>query len=220
MPSYRVTYFNGRGRAELTRLVLTAAGAEFEDRRITDWPNGKDGSSLKVGRLKKFEFIFFVFFLEAPLGQLPYLTVDGVNIPQSISMARYVARRHNLAGQDELSQTQADVVVDTLNDLQTAYYTKVYMVKTDEALQKFLAEDALTHLGRVEKIVALYGTQGFAVGSSLTWADLSVWDITSILVGIKSDILAAYPRISAIRQTVESHERIAQYLKSRPETPF
>ncbi len=45
MPNYRVTYFNGRGRAEITRLVLTAAGVDFEDRRLADWPAGIEGLS-------------------------------------------------------------------------------------------------------------------------------------------------------------------------------
>jgi glutathione S-transferase len=43
MPSYTLTYFNGRGRAELTRLVFAAAGVQYEDKRITDWPAGKEG---------------------------------------------------------------------------------------------------------------------------------------------------------------------------------
>ena len=40
MPSYKLTYFNIRGRAELTRLVFAAAEAEYEDERIErkDWP--------------------------------------------------------------------------------------------------------------------------------------------------------------------------------------
>merc|ERR1711976_1135150 len=39
MPSYKLTYFNGRGRAESIRMTLAAAGVEFEDNRITfeDW---------------------------------------------------------------------------------------------------------------------------------------------------------------------------------------
>ena len=73
MSSYKVVYFDGRGRAELTRLVFGAAGQNFEDVRVKDWPNGKDA---------------------APLGQLPYLVVDDLKIPQSISMARFVARRY------------------------------------------------------------------------------------------------------------------------------
>lgn len=43
MPSYKVTYFNGKGRAELSRLILTAAGVEFTDERVTNWPTGKEG---------------------------------------------------------------------------------------------------------------------------------------------------------------------------------
>jgi hypothetical protein len=40
MPSYKITYFNAAGRAEITRLVLVAAGQKFEDKRIEfkDWP--------------------------------------------------------------------------------------------------------------------------------------------------------------------------------------
>lgn len=34
MPCYKVTYFNVRARAELTRLVFAAAGQEFEDIRV------------------------------------------------------------------------------------------------------------------------------------------------------------------------------------------
>ena len=76
MPSYKVVYFEGRGRAELTRLLFTAAGANFEDVRVEEakWP--------AVGKE------------ESPLGQLPYLVVDDLKIPQSISMARFVARRY------------------------------------------------------------------------------------------------------------------------------
>ena len=33
-PTYKLTYFNGRGRAEIIRLVLTAADVPFEDYRI------------------------------------------------------------------------------------------------------------------------------------------------------------------------------------------
>ena len=42
----RLTYFDGAGRAELSRLILAAAGIEFEDRRIDsqDWRELKPGS--------------------------------------------------------------------------------------------------------------------------------------------------------------------------------
>ena len=38
----KLTYFNGRGRGEIARLILAQAGVEYEDCRITfdDWKNG------------------------------------------------------------------------------------------------------------------------------------------------------------------------------------
>lgn len=46
MADYKVTYFNGRGRAELARLVLAAAGQKFTDERyeFTEWPSHKAGT--------------------------------------------------------------------------------------------------------------------------------------------------------------------------------
>jgi len=41
--SYKLTYFNGRGRAELSRLIFAAAGVQYEDVRIerADWAKMK-----------------------------------------------------------------------------------------------------------------------------------------------------------------------------------
>lgn len=85
MPNYTLNYFNGRGRGELTRLIFAASGTQFVDKRITfdEWP---------------------AFKPNAPIGQLPYLEVDGNPLPQSISIARFVARETNLAGNGNLEQ--------------------------------------------------------------------------------------------------------------------
>jgi hypothetical protein len=34
-PTLKLTYFNGTGRAEITRLLLSAAGIAFEDIRLS-----------------------------------------------------------------------------------------------------------------------------------------------------------------------------------------
>ena len=48
MPSYKLTYFNGRGRAEVSRLIFTVAGAEFTDERVANWPTGKEGKLFEL----------------------------------------------------------------------------------------------------------------------------------------------------------------------------
>ena len=45
MPSYKLTYYDMRGRAELIRMLLTLADQKFEDKRITreQWATMKRG---------------------------------------------------------------------------------------------------------------------------------------------------------------------------------
>ncbi|KAJ8298773.1 hypothetical protein KUTeg_022833 [Tegillarca granosa] len=92
MPTYKLTYFNIRGRAELTRLVFVASGTNYEDNRIEreKWPAIKESM---------------------PQGQLPILEVDGFVLPQS------------LFGRNNLEQAQADVVVQTCEDLRSNWVT-------------------------------------------------------------------------------------------------
>ena len=43
MGKYKLVYFDGRGRAEVARMLFKLAGEEFEDKRITQdaWPEFK-----------------------------------------------------------------------------------------------------------------------------------------------------------------------------------
>lgn len=98
MPQYKLHYLDGRGSAELARLVFAAAGVNFEDIRYSreDWPNHKQ--SAKYNFLCSFvnsKSIFF-FYIDFPFQQVPVLEVDGVFINQSRVIAAYVAKQHGL----------------------------------------------------------------------------------------------------------------------------
>ena len=73
MVHYKLYYFNGRGRAELSRLIFAAAGQKYEDIRFErdEWPQYKRRS---------------------PLGHAPYLEVvqDGkvFQLAQSITIGK------------------------------------------------------------------------------------------------------------------------------------
>lgn len=97
MSTYKLYYFNTRGRAEIARLILAAAGQTFEDVRYS-----KDEWELHKS--------------EMPLGQLPVLEIDGFKLPQSLTIARFLANRFKLAGKDNFEQAQADAIIDTMAD--------------------------------------------------------------------------------------------------------
>ena len=211
MTTYKLYYFNARGRGELSRLIFAAAGQKFEDIRIegSQWPTRKS---------------------EMPLGQMPVLEVDGVKLPQSMTIARFLAKQFGLAGKDNFEQAKVDVVVDTSIDLAlklVPIYFQEDKEKKATELKKFFAEDLSKHLQNFETLAKLYSTGGnFFVGNTLTWADLEVYDMLDFLIRITNEFqldenfLRPYSWLQNNRQTVEQQANIAAYLKSRPPSVF
>ncbi|CAF1194290.1 unnamed protein product [Didymodactylos carnosus] len=200
MSSYKLYYFDLRGRAEVARLIFAAAGEKYEDIRYSreEWPQHK---------------------AEAPLGQIPILEVDGVKLPQSLSIARYLAKQFQLAGRDNLEQAKVDAVVDTVTDF-VQKYIPVHLTKDETKKQEVLREEAPKHFKNLETLQKIYEGNNFFVGNHLTWADLWFYDITETVLNTDSTILDKYPNLQKIRQQVEQDAKVAAYLKSRPKLPF
>jgi glutathione S-transferase len=204
MTNYKLTYYNSRGRAELIRLVFAAAGVKYEDVRIEreQWPAIKPTT---------------------PFGQLPMLEADGVKLGQSITIARYLAHKFNLAGKTELDHARADMVVDCVEDTIKPVYG--FAFETDETRKaplkkKFLEEQLPTSLAGLESILkANHGGDGFFVGTELTWADLAILIVTDVMgyFGEESQ-LANYPKLKALRERVSKVPKIAEWLAKRPVT--
>jgi glutathione S-transferase len=204
MTNYKLTYFNSRGRAELSRLVFAAAGVTYEDVRLQkeQWPTVKPTT---------------------PFGQVPILEVDGVKLCQSAAIARYLARKFNLAGKTELDQARADMVIDCIDDtIKPAF--GVYF-ETDETRKaalkkKFLEEQLPTSLAGLESILkANHNGDGFFVGTELTWADLAILGLGDFLGVFQADSqLANYPKLTALRERVSKVPKIAEWIAKRPVT--
>jgi glutathione S-transferase len=205
MSSYRLTYFNLRGRAEVSRLIFAAVGQKFEDIRYNqnEWPAHKN---------------------EMPLGQMPVLEFDGVKLPQSLTIARFLAKQFQLAGRDNFEQAKVDAVVDTISDILAKLLPlrrEPDETKKKEGLRKFFTEELPKQLQNLEVLNKLYGNGGsFFVGNHLTWADLYAYDAIENLLQIDGNVLNNYPFLKHNRQEIERHPKISAYLRSRPQTPF
>lgn len=51
-----------------------------------------------------------------PFGQVPILEVDGNKAHQSVAIARYLAKKVDLTGENEWEDLQIDAMVDTITD--------------------------------------------------------------------------------------------------------
>ena len=114
--------------------------------------------------------------------------------------------------------------MDTILDLVNYYYSKVFPIQNEaekaEALKNFLANQGANGAANIEKLVTWYGSNGHAVGNALTWADLSIFDITSVLFAKHPTFAQNYPRLAQVHETVNQNARIAEHIKNRPDTPY
>ena len=55
-----------------------------------------------------------------PLGQMPVMVYNGVEICQSMTIAQFLAEEFGLAGKTNLEKAKANMVVDTVRDMVAA----------------------------------------------------------------------------------------------------
>ncbi len=73
---------------------------------------------------------------------------------------------------------------------------------------------------KIEKLIKMYGKNGFSVGSSLTWADLFVFELTNNIIELESTAFEKFKEIQNVRKSVESTPRLAEYINNRAKTGF
>jgi glutathione S-transferase len=204
-PKLKLTYFAGRGRAEITRWIFAEAGIEFEDNRI----EGKDWGKLKDS---------------TPYGQLPLLEVDGVTLAQSSAIERYAARLGGVAGKNDLENAKADSIVEALHDAVKNFMTAAFTKDKDEQAKLFTAYwsgDWVKWGGILEKVLKANNEgKGYFVGDSVTFADLHFGVIAENVVGANKDAFKDFPLLGALAERVQSRDKIAAWIKKRPTTSF
>ncbi|XP_046646240.1 probable glutathione S-transferase 7 isoform X1 [Daphnia pulicaria] len=202
MAVYKLHYFDNprRGRAELSRLILSQAGVPFEDVRFphSEWPNMKPTT---------------------PFGQVPILEVNGQMLAQSNAIARYLARQHGLAGKDEWEQAQTDMYIENINDLLNA--AAVPFVEKDPAKQKemygkFMTETIAFHVVAVEKQLKKNNT-GNLVGDRLTAADLAYYALFSDFIEVKfgGAFLKDAPLLKSLLVRVRTSPNVKKWIDFR-----
>ena len=155
-----------------------------------------------------------------PLGCLPVLEVDGKRIAGSIPIARYVAEKHGLAGENEFENAQLAGINDILQDIQNHSF-KFFFEKDETrkaALKKdFIESTSPKYLDVLEKHIKANGSpEGWIFGNKVTYIDLRVPRILSIIKKYNPAVLDKYPAVAALDKKVLALPRIAKWLAERP----
>jgi len=205
MSRYRLTYFNGRGRAETVRYVFAAAGMGYEDKRI----DGEEWAAIKS---------------KTPWGSLPLLEYDGNVIGQSMPIARYVAKEGGLGGKTHYEQALIDSVVDRTTELRDKVLKLEFTPDSsakEQAIRDFEDKALPEIIPSLDKFLARNPyNSGYFVGKTMTLADIHFFSTIENLLPNMPDVLIRHPRLQQLYDRVQSHPRISEYIRKRPPTSF
>ncbi|XP_072167883.1 S-crystallin SL11-like [Diadema setosum] len=209
MPSYKLTYFDARGRVEIARLLFALKGVEFEDVRLP-----YDAAFATSEEKKK-----------APLGQLPILEIEGRPIlPQSRAIQRYLAREFGFYGSNNKEATIMDLVVETFDDFIEGM-SKFIATESDEAKKaemkkKFMEETAPRLLAFIEKLRG-QSSSAYFDGDKPSYADVTVFNLVDVGVDhLGKDLFSKYPKLVELKQRVSEIPSVKAYLAKRPKTLY
>lgn len=195
--AYAVIYFDSPGRAEASRLALSAAGVEFNDVRLTseEWQKMKPNT---------------------PQGQLPMLekTLPSgvkIQIPQSGAMIRCIARENDLYGTNESERTMVDVVLCTLEDL-FSEVLKLYMAREDQVksaeIKEKLEKETIPKFVKIfEEMKKVNSKEKWLVGSKITVADIALFSFFKQLPLMFGESLA---KVYNDNTTLKTHANVVQ----------
>jgi len=215
-----------QGRGEFVRLALEEAGAEYVD------VARRSGKGMGVPALLR-------FIEDEKLGDAPYappfLKTGKLIIGQTANILLYLGSRHDLAPRGEtgrlwvnqLQLTVADFVTevhDTHHPISSALYYRQQKAEARRRTKYFRTERIPKFLGYFEQILQRGGRGRYLAGNSLSYADLSVFQL---IAGLRYAFPKAmkkqerdFPGLVNLHDRIAARPNIAAYLASKRRIAF
>ena len=200
MSQLKLTYFDFHGgRGEAARLALHLGNIAFEDYRFA-FP--------EFAQLRK----------STPLGQVPTLHVDGVQVTQSDAITRYAGKLAGLYPTDPFQALLCDEVMDGLEDINVKLGASFGLTgdALKEARAALVASPLPQYLAWLQRQLQAHGGQYFA-DQRLTIADLKAFVFVRGLTSGRLDhiptdlVQTVAPDLVAHVQRIAQTPAIAQY---------
>ncbi|KAK6056135.1 glutathione S-transferase protein [Cooperia oncophora] len=200
MTQYKLTYFNGRGSAEIIRQLFVIAEKNYEDIRLggEEWPKHRAGM---------------------PFGQMPVLDVNGKRLGQSNAIARYLAKQF-----DAWEEAVVDSIVDQYKEFSTEIrpFLRVYLGFEKGDLDAITKEVFLPNREKFFTYMKRFLTSnksGYLVGNKLTWADLYLAEMAEFEKKVP-ELYEGFPEVKAHSEKIRSIPTLKKWIETRPETKF
>ncbi|XP_060090999.1 glutathione S-transferase-like [Heteronotia binoei] len=194
----KLHYQEGRGRMEIIRWLLAAAGVEYEEQFIREKED--------LEKLRKDGSLLFQ--------QVPMVEIDGMKMVQSRAILNYIAAKYKLCGKDLKENALMDMYIENIMDLGEMIMHHPF--KPADAKEKDLAlilERATTRYFPVfEKVLKDHG-QDYLVGNKFSRADVQLLEVILMVEELKPDVLSTFPLLKTYKGRISNIPTIKEFLQ-------
>ena len=199
--SYRLFYWALRGRGEQVRLLLNELGEDYEDVHL-----GRGEEYLQMRRRGPGTLYF---------GSVPMLQDGDFKLAQGPAIMNYLGRKHGIMPADPQAAAKTEALVLGAEDMRMSYFRLLGKDAT-ERKAKFISGDWKDRwLPAWSGLLDLNGDTGYFVGTSLTQADVAVWDaLDAIVTWVEGAKFGAFGSVEQFYDSIRAQPAIAEYLAS------
>jgi glutathione S-transferase len=218
----KLVYFNARGLAETSRLLLAVNNVDYEDFRyplkIIDWATHNMVKDEFEADKKNDKLL-------GSLNKVPFLELDnGDVLPQSKSIERYLANEYNMMGGSSVEAAKIDSICECVRDFKDAYQTvrKLSDTEKEVGMKKWFNETLFNRLKLLNNVLCKDHSH-FSVGDKLSLADVVLYSFITQFFDNKESALKsceASPHLVKIIKHVSNLDGVKSWLNKRPETAF
>ncbi|XP_031598744.1 glutathione S-transferase 3 [Oreochromis aureus] len=187
-------YFNGRGKMESIRWLLTVAEVEFDEVLLTTREQYE--KLLNDGALM--------------FQQVPLVEMDGMKLIQTKAILNYIAEKYNLHAKDPKERVMINMYSEGLTDLMEMIMTLPFTPDPKPKLDNIQSKAKERYLPVYEK--ALTGPV-YLVGGKLSLADVLLVECTLMLEEKFPDILKDFPNIKSFQGRMTQIPAISRFLQ-------
>lgn len=229
-PRFRLTYFDAKGSAEISRILFKIGNIEFIDNRLAIHTSSADPADTSAYSYRKLNGDFAV-----NMDRLPVLEVDeDLVLGQSQSIERYIAAKCNLLGNNDEERAMIDCIAENVRDIKEKYATirrnvhKSGHENNHESDKWFKEGGGLQEwLDKLEKsLPPTASVDSYSVGNKLSLADISIWHLLHDHFHHQLDVVRRLERSSKrcrlthIAAKVAEESAVMTWVAGRPDTKF
>ncbi|XP_008295786.1 glutathione S-transferase 3-like [Stegastes partitus] len=187
-------YFNGRGKMESIRWLLTLAEAEYDEMFLTS-------RDQYVKLLNDGSLMF---------QQVPMVEIDGMKLVQTKAIFQYIAEKYNLHGKDPKERAIINMHCEGLMDLMEMMMILPFCADPKPQLEKVKTKANERYLPVFEKAVT---GPVYLVGGRVTCADVLLFECILMLEEKFCDILKEYDSLRSFKGRMLSIPALHRFLQ-------